>query len=71
MPEDLRIIKLNTSNANSQEPRERSVTLEELEQLISEWVSKILNNLDPPPELWKRIKRQAKRTHPMENSIDI
>lgn len=71
MPEDSRIIKLNNSNSNPLEPREHSVTLEELEQLLRSWVSKILNNLDPPPGLWKRIKRQAKRTRPMENSIDI
>jgi hypothetical protein len=61
MPEDSRIVKLDDTNSTSQEPQELSVTLEELDQHIREWVNKILANIDPPPGLWKRIKRQAKR----------
>jgi hypothetical protein len=67
MPEDSRIVKIQPLN-DPLETKELGITLEELDQLIRDWVNKILANIEPPPGLWKRIKRQAKSTHVAENS---
>lgn len=64
MPEDSSILKTQPSNGITPESREVGITLEELERLIREWVDKILANIDPPSDLWKRIKRQAKNQEP-------
>lgn len=68
MPEDSRIIKIDAPNRTSLEIRDTNITLEELDHLIREWVNTILSNIDPPPGLWERIKRQAGRRKPAENS---
>jgi hypothetical protein len=68
MPEDTSILKPQRSNGITPESREISISLEELEQLIREWVDKILANIDPPSGLWKRIKRQVKNQEPSGNS---
>ncbi|OGO21037.1 MAG: hypothetical protein A2Z14_12780 [Chloroflexi bacterium RBG_16_48_8] len=70
MPEDSRIVKIQPFNGITQELKESSLTLEELDQLIREWVHKILANIDPPPDLWKRIKRRAKGLKGTENSCN-
>jgi len=68
MPEDSRIIKLDTSNGTSPELKDMSLSLEELDQLIRQWVKLILSNIEPPPGLWERIKRRAQHQNPMGNS---
>jgi hypothetical protein len=69
MPEDSSILKAQPSNGFTPDSSEMGITLEELEQLIREWVDKILVNIDPPSDLWKRIKRQVKSQEPSENSF--
>jgi len=68
MPEDSGIVKSQPSNGISAESKETPITLEELEELIREWVTKILANIDPPPGLWKRIRRLAKDQQTPGNS---
>ena len=60
MPEDAGILKVQPSNGRAPVSMDSGVTQEELERLIHEWVMKILNNIDPPPGIWKRIQRRAK-----------
>ena len=55
MPEDSGILKISPSNGHAPEPTNSGVTLEDLERIIHEWVVKILDKIDPPPEIWKRI----------------
>jgi len=71
MPEDARIIKNSSANGSSPECKDSSVTLEELEHFIRQWVQVILSNIDPPPDLWKRIKQRAERSFHIGNSCGI
>ena len=68
MPEDSSILKSQPSNGISDDSKEAPITLDELEELIREWVTKILANIDPPAGLWKRIRRLAEDQQTPGNS---
>jgi hypothetical protein len=69
MPEDPRIFKDPNSSGFVSGNKETNVSLEELEELIRNWVNIILFNIDPPDGLWERIKQRAKGRKPLENSF--
>jgi hypothetical protein len=68
MPEDSHIVKIHPSSDFMSELKDSGPTLEELELILREWANKILDNIEPPPGLWKKIKRQARYQEPLENS---
>lgn len=60
MPEDTAIFK-STLSDNGSDTKEGFMSLEEFDQLIREWVNKLIMNIEPPPWIWDKIKYRAQR----------
>jgi hypothetical protein len=67
MPEDTAIYGPTLSD-NGSEKKEGFMSLEEFDQMVREWVNKLLMNIEPPPWIWDKIENRAKRRKATENS---